>query len=202
MVCHATQAACLCSNMEHTQLKVGHFVRDVFLDRSQTLGPKQDLQLRRSTEYMNHVGLQKVAEGNIVFSPDGSMPLPLTEPCHLNTLQFKRSTQSMALAARRPSSATRHSHSLTQMEALYCRYLQLKRRWLALTPPTRCGPEKADRLFPRVGSRVAPGWDTEPYFDGCRKQTTRKTEYVRHARTLLGSHEAAHNPGAFFHNPI
>lgn len=78
----------------------------------------------------------EVAEGDIVFSPDGSMPLPLTEPCHLDTLQFKRSTQSMALAARRPSSATRHSHSLLQMEALhycipgfYCRYLQLKRRW-------------------------------------------------------------------------
>lgn len=147
----------------------------------------------------------EVAEGNIVFSPDGSMPLPLTEPCHLDTLQFKRSTQSIALAARQSSSVTRHSHSLPHMEALHycipafcCRYLQLRRRWQALTPPTRCGPKKADRLFLRVGSRVANGWNTEPYFDGCRKQTTRKTEYVRHARTLLGSHEAAHNPGAFF----
>lgn len=57
----------------------------------------------------------EIAERNMVFSPDASMPLRLTEPCHLGTLQDIWSTQSVAPAASRPSGLTRRSHSLLRI---------------------------------------------------------------------------------------
>lgn len=83
----------------------------------------------------------------------------------------------------------------------FSRSPQHKRKWLALTPPTtRCRRARVSGpvCFARVGSRVAPAGTRKPYFDGCRKQTTRNTQPARHTRgTLLACHEAAHNPGAF-----
>lgn len=61
---------------------------------------------------------------------------------------------------------------------------KLKRRWLALTPPTtRCGPDRAVRLF-RTG-RLTRG-TRKPYFDGRGLPKANTAQYTR--RKTRGQH--------------
>lgn len=160
---------------------------------------------------MNHVGLQKSPNATSNHSPDGSMPLRLTEPCHPSTLQPSRRAQSAAQHRPDAYSSNRRSHSLANLEARlttaswFSRNPKHERRWLAshdYLQPLPSYPLRAQSgrsgCFARVGSRVAPGAHGNLILT-VAQNTQNNTQYLRTRGDITRiAHRAAHNPESFF----